>query len=68
MFAASTGATGAVVRWLLEQGADWRLQVTSGDDAGETALGMANWALRWGAAEAASVLAAWVSEQQQQLE
>ena len=59
MYAASNGATGAVVRWLLEQGADWRLQVTSGHYAGETALGFAK---RRGQAEAASVLAAWVSE------
>jgi hypothetical protein len=59
MWAASNGATGAVLRWLLEQGADWRLQATSGPTAGLTALGFAK---REGAAEAASVLAAWVSE------
>jgi ankyrin repeat protein len=59
MLAALNGATGAVLRWLLEQGADWRLQATSGLLAGETALGIAK---RKGQAEAASVLAAWVSE------
>ena len=59
MAAAYSSATGAVLRWLLEQGADWRLQATSGDYAGETALGLAK---RFGKAEAASVLAAWVSE------
>eukprot|EP01046_Picozoa_sp_COSAG06_P043845 COSAG06_NODE_5810_length_3261_cov_21.125000_1_plen_349_part_00 len=59
MWAASNGATGAVLRWLLEHGADWRLQATSGDYAGKTALGIAK---RQGKAEAASVLAAWVSE------
>ena len=60
MYAAYTGVTGAVLRWLLEQGADWRLlQATSGSWAGETALGFAK---REGQAEAASVLAAWVSE------
>ena len=57
--AARNGATGAVLRWLLEQGADWRLQATSGWNLGETALGIAK---REGKAEAASVLAAWVSE------
>eukprot|EP01046_Picozoa_sp_COSAG06_P038503 COSAG06_NODE_4449_length_4252_cov_21.903443_1_plen_310_part_10 len=56
MGAAECGATGAVLRWLLEHGADWRLQAKSG----LTALGFAK---REGAAEAASVLAAWVSEQ-----
>eukprot|EP01046_Picozoa_sp_COSAG06_P038504 COSAG06_NODE_4449_length_4252_cov_21.903443_2_plen_308_part_00 len=61
MWAARNGATGcgAVLRWLLEHGADWRLQATSGALAGETALGIAK---RQGEAEAASVLAAWVSE------
>ncbi len=59
MYAAYYGGTVAVLRWLLEQGADWRLQATSGEYAGETALGFAN---RFGTAEAASVLAAWVSE------
>ena len=59
MYAAHYGATGAVLRWLLEQGADWRLQATSGPGAGETALDMAR---RYNKAEAASVLAAWVSE------
>eukprot|EP01046_Picozoa_sp_COSAG06_P060569 COSAG06_NODE_12933_length_1310_cov_30.715111_2_plen_229_part_01 len=34
MAAAGSDATGAVVRWLLEQGADWRLQATSGPGAG----------------------------------
>eukprot|EP01046_Picozoa_sp_COSAG06_P035661 COSAG06_NODE_3852_length_4829_cov_3.475899_3_plen_163_part_00 len=58
MVAAGTGATDAVLRWLLEQGADWR-QATSGPGAGETALGLAK---RNGKAEAASVLAAWVPE------
>eukprot|EP01046_Picozoa_sp_COSAG06_P035493 COSAG06_NODE_3821_length_4873_cov_74.718894_5_plen_146_part_00 len=29
MYVAYNGATGAVLRWLLEQGADWRLQVPS---------------------------------------
>eukprot|EP01046_Picozoa_sp_COSAG06_P027021 COSAG06_NODE_2361_length_7004_cov_49.479218_5_plen_388_part_00 len=59
MVAAVNSASGAVVRWLLEQGADWRLQATSGDYAGETALGIAK---RRSQVEAASVLAAWVSE------
>ena len=59
MCAVHYGASGAVLRWLLEQGADWRLQVPSGSWAGKTALGIAK---RNGEAEAASVLAAWVSE------
>eukprot|EP01046_Picozoa_sp_COSAG06_P035662 COSAG06_NODE_3852_length_4829_cov_3.475899_4_plen_226_part_00 len=59
MVAASNDTTGDVVRWLLEQGADWRLQATSGEYAGETALGIAK---RNNEAEAASVLEAWVSE------
>jgi ankyrin repeat protein len=56
---AAGGATGAVLRWLLEHGADWRLQGTSGDYAGKNALGFAK---QYNKAEAASVLAAWVSE------
>ena len=59
MYAAAHGATGAVLSWLLEQGADWRLQATLGDYAGLTTLGIAK---QEGEAEAASVLAAWVSE------
>ena len=63
MFAVINGATGAVVRCLLEQGADWRLQATSGHYAGNTALDIAKRnAILLRKVEAASVLAAWVSE------